>query len=116
MSVINHSELPVEPFRGGSTTRPWLETPLVQRRCTSASNSSSGLQDRASLAPLHADHRARGEGEAWLEDSGGVVAAQPGVSLVMPAGMKHWFAATGDRPLRIMGVHASPQRIVETHE
>jgi len=34
----------------------------------------------------------------------------------MPANVKHWFRATGDKPLITYGVHVSPYRIVNVHE
>ena len=40
----------------------------------------------------------------------------PGTTLVLPANQKHWFRATGDKPLITYGVHASPHRIVNVHE
>ena len=57
-----------------------------------------------------------GEGEAWLEDTEGHVALRPGVSLVLPEGVRHWFRALGPSPLRLMGIHASPRRSVIVHD
>jgi quercetin dioxygenase-like cupin family protein len=57
-----------------------------------------------------------GQGEAWVEGTGKLVPLAPGVTLVLPANLKHWFRATGDRPLITYGAHASPHRIVNIHE
>ena len=57
-----------------------------------------------------------GQGEAWLEGSDDVVQLKPGVTLVLPADVRHWFAATGSQPLVTLGVHASGHRIVDVHD
>ena len=57
-----------------------------------------------------------GEGEAWLQGSDELVRLKPGVTLVLPPHVRHWFRATGDRPLTTYGVHASPHRIVNIHD
>lgn len=118
MPVVDHDLLPVEPFRNGSTYQTIVgdkagSTPLFMGIQTAPPGYRTQLHSHPYMEVITV---LEGEGEAWLEDSGGVVALRPGVSLVMPAGMKHWFAATGSHPLRIMGVHASPHRIVEAHE
>jgi len=57
-----------------------------------------------------------GQGEAWIESDGEMIPIFPGITLVMPANVKHWFRATGDRPLRTYGVHVSPHRVVNLRE
>ena len=118
MPVVDHSKLPVEPFRGGSTYQTVVgdkagSTPVFIGIQTAPPGYRTQLHSHPYMEVITV---LEGEGEAWLEDSGGVVALRPGVSLVMPSGMKHWFGATGSQPLRIMGVHANPQRIVEAHD
>lgn len=47
-----------------------------------------------------------------MEDSKDLIPLEPGVTLVLPPNMRHWFRATGSGPLKTYGVHASPQRTV----
>ena len=51
-----------------------------------------------------------------IEGDEGLIPIFPGTTLVMPANVKHWFRATGDKPLIAYGVHVSPHRIVNVHE
>ena len=44
------------------------------------------------------------------------MALRPGVTLILPPGQRHGFRVTGDVPLRTLGVHASPHRIVDIGE
>lgn len=57
-----------------------------------------------------------GQGEAWMEGADNLTSLGPGVTLVLPTNLKHWFRATGDRPLITYGVHASPHRVVNIHD
>jgi mannose-6-phosphate isomerase-like protein (cupin superfamily) len=54
-----------------------------------------------------------GEMEAWLE--GGEddpVRLGPGDSVALPADVPHAFRTAGDQTLRLLGIHSSPERIV----
>ena len=67
-------------------------------------------------AHSHADHVdafyvLAGEVEFLLGDD--VVRAGPGSFVAVPAGLTHGFRVVGDAPLRLLGTHASPKRIVE---
>jgi mannose-6-phosphate isomerase-like protein (cupin superfamily) len=54
-----------------------------------------------------------GEMEAWLEaDAAHPTRLGPGDMIVLPACAPHIFRNAGDGPLRLMGIHASPTRIV----
>jgi quercetin dioxygenase-like cupin family protein len=57
-----------------------------------------------------------GRGEAWSEDADQVVPLEPGVTVVFPPNVKHRFWVSGMQPLQILGVHASPRRIVHVHQ
>jgi quercetin dioxygenase-like cupin family protein len=118
MPVLVHDELPDEPFRGGSTYRTLVgsaegSTPVFIGIQTAPPGYKTALHSHPYLEVITV---LEGEGEAWLEDTAGLVALRPGVSLVMPAGTKHWFRATGTAPLRVMGTHASPSRQVIVHD
>ena len=52
-------------------------------------------------------------GEAWIEGQEGFAAIGPGVTLVLPANVKHGFRVTGTAQLKTYGVHASPDRLVD---
>ena len=56
-----------------------------------------------------------GSGEAWIDGTDGIVELKPGVTLVLPANVRHWFRAIGNVPLVTYGVHASPVRVVTVH-
>ena len=117
MPAIRHADIPVEPFRGGSTYQTVVgnaegTTPVSIGIQTAPPGYKTALHSHPYMEIITV---LEGEGEAWLEDGAGIVKLEPGVSLVMPAGVKHWFAATGLAPLRVMGVHAAPLRTVETH-
>ena len=118
MPAITHADLPAEPFRGGSTYQTLVgnaagTTPVFIGIQTAPPGYKTALHTHPYMEIITV---LEGEGEAWLEDTEGIVALKPGVTLVLPAGVKHWFGATGTQPLRIMGVHAAPQRTVELHD
>jgi mannose-6-phosphate isomerase-like protein (cupin superfamily) len=54
-----------------------------------------------------------GEGVAWIDGEGEDVSIGPGTTMIFPAGVKHRFTAIGNTPLKTLGVHASPDRIVD---
>jgi quercetin dioxygenase-like cupin family protein len=56
-----------------------------------------------------------GAGEAWIEDSDELIQLEPGVTLVIPDNVRHWFMVIGNQPLKVYGVHASPRRVVHVH-
>lgn len=117
MPAIEHAKLPAEPFRGGSTYQTLVgdaagSTPLFIGIQTAPPGYKTALHSHPYMEVITV---LDGEGEAWLEDTHGIAKLRPGMSLVVPAGVKHWFSATGDQPLRIMGVHAAPQRTVHVH-
>lgn len=118
MPVVDHAKLPAEPFRGNSTYQTVVgdaagTTPVYVGIQTAPPGYRTALHSHPYLEVITV---LEGQGEAWLEDTDGVVQLRPGVSLVMPAGVKHWFCATGEAPLRIMGIHAAPARTVVVHE
>ena len=70
-------------------------------------------------APLHSHpyveilHILDGTAEAWME--GGEdkpIVLEPGDTLAIPADTPHSFRVRGDHVLRLLGTHASPNRIV----
>ena len=57
-----------------------------------------------------------GHGEGWIEDEDQVFKLEAGVTLVFPPNVRHWFQASGDQPLKTLGVHSSPHRIADGAE
>ena len=53
-----------------------------------------------------------GKGQASVAGSEALIQLEPGVTLVVPADTPHWFMATGNQPLKMLGIHASPHRVV----
>lgn len=81
----------------------------------------TGVQTSAPgyVAPMHSHpyieilHILEGEMEAWLE--GGEtdpVRLGPGDSIALPANVPHAFRTVGDATMRLLGIHSSPERIV----
>ena len=72
------------------------------------------------VAPVHQHpymevlHILDGVAEAWIdgrEDSR--VTLRKGDTIAIPPGVLHSFRVVGDQPMRLLGTHASPKRIVE---
>jgi quercetin dioxygenase-like cupin family protein len=118
MPVIHHNDVPTWSFSAGSTYRTIVgdeygSTPIFigLQRCEpgyrSVLHSHPYLETVTILA---------GQGEAWIEDADQVVRLEPGVTLVFPSNVRHRFWALETQSLEILGVHASPRRIVNVHE
>jgi quercetin dioxygenase-like cupin family protein len=62
---------------------------------------------------LEVIHVLEGTAEAWLEgQEDRPVRLEVGDTIALPPNAPHTFRVVGDRTLRIMGIHASPERIV----
>lgn len=117
MPVVRHQEVAPEPFRGGASYQTLVgdndgSTPVRIGIQTSPPGYRTPLHSHPYMEIITV---LDGRGEAWIEGDAAVVALEPGVTLVLPAGVRHWFAATGEQPLRTYGVHASAHRVVEVH-
>lgn len=118
MPAIEHARVPNEAFRGNSTYQTIVgdaagTTPVFMGIQTAPPGFRAQLHSHPYMEIIIV---LEGEGEAWLEDTDGIVSLRPGVTLVLPAGVKHWFSATGRAPLKIVGLHANPRRVVEFHD
>src|SRR5262245_7107586 len=118
MPVVHHTNVPREAFRTGMTYQMLVgdergSTPVRVGIQTSAPGYKTLLHSDAYLEIVTV---LEGQGEAWIEGSDDLIPIAPGTTLVLPANQKHWFRATGDKPLITYGVHASPHRIVNVHE
>ena len=118
MPVINLADVPHETFRDGVTYQTLVgddhgSTPVrigIQRTKPGSGTPKHSHPYLEVLTVLE------GHGEAWIEDADHLVSLAPGVTLVLPANVKHYFRATGEVPLVTYGMHASPHRIVNFHE
>jgi quercetin dioxygenase-like cupin family protein len=70
-------------------------------------------------APMHSHpymeilHVLEGVAEAWMEGAEGrKVTLQKGDTIALPPNVPHTFRVVGNAPLRTLGTHASPHRIV----
>lgn len=117
MPVVHHAEVAPEPFKGGATYQTLVgdsdgTTPVRIGIQTSPPGYRTPLHSHPYMEVITV---LEGRGEAWIEGSAGTVMLEPGVTVVLPAGVRHWFGATGEMPLKTYGVHASAQRIVDVH-
>lgn len=119
MPVVDLKTLPREPFKGGATYQTIVgdqdgSTPIRIGVQTSPPGYKTPLHSHPYMETVTV---LEGEGEAWIDDgSGAIHPLHPGLTLVFPTQVRHWFAATGTTPLVTLGVHASPTRIVDVHK
>jgi mannose-6-phosphate isomerase-like protein (cupin superfamily) len=71
------------------------------------------------VAPMHSHpyveilHILEGTAEAWLEgQEERAIRLEVGDTIAIPPETPHSFRVVGDRPMRLLGTHASPKRIV----
>lgn len=117
MPVVELDHVPHEPFRGGATYQTLVgnaegSTPVRIGIQTSPPGYRTPLHSHPYMEVITV---LEGEGEAWIDGGEAIVALRPGTTLVLPAGVRHWFGATGETPLKTYGVHASAQRVVDVH-
>jgi quercetin dioxygenase-like cupin family protein len=118
MPVVDLKKVAPEPFKGGATYQTIVgdtdgTTPIRLGVQTSPPGYRTALHSHPYLETVTI---VEGEGEAWIDDGSDTIhRLHPGMTLVFPANVRHWFAATGAKPLVTLGVHASPQRIVNVH-
>jgi mannose-6-phosphate isomerase-like protein (cupin superfamily) len=117
MPIVALEDIEKKPFQNGAIYQTIVgddagSTPIRVGVQTAPSGFSTGTHSHPYLEVVSV---IEGQGEAWIEGQDGVVEFGPGTILVLPAGVKHGFRATGPGPLKTYGVHASPTRIVERH-
>jgi quercetin dioxygenase-like cupin family protein len=118
LPVVLHSDVALESFGGGATYQTLVgdaegSTPFRLGLQTSPPGYRTPLHSHPYMESLTV---VSGEGEAWIEGHGGLIPLAPGVTLVMPPNVRHWFRALGHAPLETYGIHASPHRIVHVHD
>ena len=72
------------------------------------------------VAPVHSHpymevlHILEGTAEAWRDgEEDRKVRLEKGDTIALPPNVPHSFRTVGEHPLRLLGTHASPKRIVE---
>jgi quercetin dioxygenase-like cupin family protein len=116
--VVLHAEVPAQSFAKGSLYRMLVgdeegSTPI----CVGLQFCEPGYESVLHSHPyLETITILTGQGEAWSEDAYQVIRLEPGVTVVFPPNVKHRFWVSGTQPLEILGVHASPRRIVVPHQ
>ncbi len=118
MPVVYHENIAGEPFRGGARYQTVVgdeqgSTPIRLGIQTSPPGYRTPLHSHPYMESLMI---LEGTGEAWIEGSDDLIALAPGMTLVFPANVRHQFRTLGQAPLKTLGVHASPHRIVIVHE
>src|SRR5262245_11289984 len=118
MPVVYHDDVPHEPFRGGATYQTLVgdeqgSTPVRVGIQTSPPGYRTPLHSHPYMETLMV---MEGSGEAWMEGSDELIVLEPGMTLVFPANVRHQFRTTGHAPLKTLGTHVSPKRIVIVHE
>ncbi|MEJ0067403.1 MAG: cupin domain-containing protein [Pseudomonadota bacterium] len=109
LTVIRHAERPTVPLVGGATYQPIV-----------GDDTGAGVPVRTGIqvsppgysVPVHSHPYVEiltaieGRGEVWLDGEDARVALEPGVSVMVPAHVRHSFGTVGDRPLVTLGIHA----------
>ena len=119
ITVIREQERPVVDFVGGATYRPIVgdDTGEGLPIRTGIQTSPPGYQTRVHSHPyVETLTVIEGRGEAWLDGEPGVVALEPGVTVVLPANRDHAFRVVGDVPLVTLGIHTCGKRLVNYKE
>ena len=119
LKLIRHAERPTVALGGGATYQPIVgdDTGDGVPVRTGIQVSPPGFAVKVHSHPYTEILTVlEGLGEAWLDghDGGedGVVAMEPGTSVMIPPGVRHAFRAIGDRPLVTFGIHANGKRVV----
>ena len=113
MPVVQHESVPCEPFTGGASYQTLVgdaqgSTPVR----IGIQTSPPGYRTRTHSHPyMEVLTILEGRGEGWIDGEEGIRTLEPGMTLVFPPNVRHWFRTVGDQPLKTLGVHASPHRI-----
>jgi quercetin dioxygenase-like cupin family protein len=113
-SVVFHANVPAERNEGGATYQTLVgdeqgSTPIRVGIQSSLPGYKTPLHSHPYMEVLTV---LEGKGQASVAGSEALIELEPGVTLVVPADTPHWFLATGSQPLKILGIHASPHRLV----
>jgi quercetin dioxygenase-like cupin family protein len=113
-TVVLDSNVPFERNKGGATYQTLVgdeqgSTPIRVGIQSSPPGYKTPLHSHPYMEVLTV---LEGKGQASIPGNEALIQLEPGVTLVVPADTPHWFIATGNQPLKILGIHASPHRLV----
>ena len=114
-TVIRLAETKTVPFSPDSFYQLLVgddagNTPVRVGIQTAEPGYAAGLHSHPYLEVIHV---LEGTAEAWTEGQEATpVRLEVGDTIALPPNVPHSFRVAGDRTLRIMGIHASPTRIV----
>jgi quercetin dioxygenase-like cupin family protein len=116
-SVIHHDAVRLEHFPDGATYRTLVgdddgTTPVRIGIQTSPPGYATPFHSHPYTEILTI---LEGEGVAWM-DGGDDTALAPGMTVVLPAYVRHGFRVTGETSLVTYGLHISPDRVVHIHD
>jgi len=114
MVVLMHADVPSERNEGGAEYQTLVgdeqgSTPIRVGIQSSPPGYKTPLHSHPYMEVLTV---LEGKGQASIAGSDALIQLEPGVTLVVPADTPHWFVATGNQHLKILGIHASPDRVV----
>lgn len=116
IKVIRLNESTKVPFAENSYYQPILNSetggyPIF----TGIQTAEPGYQTQAHQHPyVEVLHVLEGSAEAWLVGKEAeTMRLTPGDTIALPPNQDHIFRAAGDKTLRLLGTHLSPQRIVK---
>ena len=115
LTVIRHADRPSVTLPGGAAYQPIIgdDTGEGLPIRTGIQTSPPGYATRVHSHPyVETLTVISGRGQAWLDGEKGVVAMEPGVTVVLPANRNHAFRVVGDEPLVTLGIHTFGKRIV----
>ena len=120
-TIIDHDAVPLEHFPGGATYR----TLVGDDQGSSPVRIGIQTSPPGYATPFHSHPYTEiltvleGEGVAWMEDgpeSYIETPLKPGMTMVLPAHVRHGFRVTGETALVTYGLHVSPDRVVHIHD
>ena len=113
--IICHDTVPEEEFPGGATYRTLVgddqgSTPV---RCGIQTSPPGYATPNHTHPYVEIVTVLEGSGEVWIDGQDGTRAISTGTTMVFPPNIAHGFRVIGTTPLVTLGVHSSPDRIVE---
>ena len=118
MKIVHHDDVPKEDFPGGATYQTLVGDD------EGSTEVRIGIQTSPpGYATPHHSHPyteiltiLEGTGEAWIEGRDERIPLKPGMTVVLPAQLRHGFEVTGEADLVTYGLHVSPDRLVDIHD
>ena len=115
MPVFKNIEIHARPLHDNATYRTLVgnddgSTPLIIGLQISPPGFNTGVHWHPYMEIVIV---LEGCGKAWIEGEGEVNIIEPGMTMIFPPNVKHWFSVTGKKSMKTYGIHASPNRVVK---